>query len=452
MLARAKRAAVRVVARRPVYRLLPPGGLRTYAALKYLDEQRGQDAVVRYLQSAGAVPSRPRATALVAAKALFRAGQDELLSSTLDALARRHPDTAAVHLLHADLHAFHGRYEQALAAAQKADECQPSAATVARVVKYGYRVLSGEQADLAAVAAVRRYPRSTEALWPVAVACASPVQYQRVATAWRERRPAEPADLLAVVRQLATAASRAGLPELSAEWYRQGITLLAGSGRTVAGPQVTTLAGLGGRRAVEDLCRVLDGAGVPFFFAAGTALGLVRERRLLGADNDIDIGIFDRDWQREKLIELFRYDPAFDLDLHPQTQKVGLRHRGGSPVDVFRFYRQGDRVWHDGVFVRWWNTPFKVERREIDGWAGRRLPLPADPERYLTENYGEGWRTPWPGFDAFTEDAPNLAVTRPEYQRAHRLRRAYQALAAGDRPAAARELRRAGDDQLAATL
>lgn len=443
VLVRAKQAAVRVVASRPVYRWLPPGGLRTYAALKYHGEQSGQEAVVAYLRDCRDIPTRPLPTALVAAKALFRAGQDDLLEQALTGLERRYPGAAAVKLLRADLLAYQGDYERAVACAELADQLRPSPASIARVVKYGYRVWPTELADQAAVDAVRRHPRSAEALWPVAVNCATPEQYDRVAQAWQERSDPAPADLLPVVRQLATAASRAGRLDAAADWYRQGIELLRQGGQSAATLTVTTLAGLGGRRALEDLCRVLDGAGVPFFFAAGTALGLIREGRLLGADHDIDVGVFDRDWDRPALIRLFRQDPAFDLDEHPQSRKVGLRHRGGAPIDIFPFYEQDGRVWHDGVFVRWWNTPFTVERREV---AGLSLPLPADPERYLAENYGPDWRTPQPGFDAFTDDAPNLDVTWPEYQRVHLLRRAYQAMAAGDRAGAEERLRRLEQD------
>src|SRR5690606_10049917 len=195
---------------------------------------------------------------------------------------------------------------------------------------------------------------------------------------------------------------------------------------------------------IRDLRRVLDRARIPFFFAAGTALGLVREGRPLGADGDIDVGIFDADWDRNALIDLFTADPMFDLDLHPQTEKVGLRHRGGAPVDIFRFYEKDGRIWHDGVFVRWHNSPFQVRRRRV---GGMDLPLPADVDRYLTENYGD-WRVPRPRFDAFT-DAPNVEITWPEYHRVHLLRRAYHRLAVGDRSGAVRELRRAGEDALA---
>lgn len=411
-----KRAAARVVVWRPVYPVasrLPRGGL-------------------------------------LAARAAFRTGNDAPLEATLDRLARRHPGSGAVRLLRADLRTFQGRYEEALRYAERAAELSPgSAAAAARVVKLGYRVRPRADAEPAAVAAAGRFPRSAEAMWAAAMACDRPEQYQRIEAAWRAATGERPADLLPVVRQLAVAAARAGQLDDAVGWYRRAVAVLLESGQPARPVATTRLAGLGARAALVDLVRVLDGAGVPYFFAAGTALGLVREGRPLGADGDIDVGILDPGWDRDALIARFTADPRFDLDLHPQTQKVGLRHRGGSPVDIFRFYPEDGRVWHDGVFVRWHNSPFQVVRRRI---GGLRVPLPADPDRYLTENYGADWRTPRPGFDAFTDDAPNLAVTWPEYQRVHLTRRGYDRLVAGDRAAARRELTRAGETDLAARL
>jgi hypothetical protein len=97
-------------------------------------------------------------------------------------------------------------------------------------------------------------------------------------------------------------------------------------------------------------------------------------------------------------------------------------------VDIFRYYPDGEKVWHDGVFVRWGNTPFQTGRTTI---GGNDLPLPLDTDRYLTENYGD-WRTPNPAFDAFTDDAPNVEVTWPEYRRLHHLRRAFHRVSNGD--------------------
>src|SRR6185436_17431193 len=83
----------------------------------------------------------------------------------------------------------------------------------------------------------------------------------------------------------------------------------------------TRLGGLGASAAIDDLCRVFDSAGVPFFFAAGTALGLVREGRPLGDDGDIDVGVLAEDWNRDVLVDAFTRDPRFDLDLHPLSGK-----------------------------------------------------------------------------------------------------------------------------------
>jgi tetratricopeptide (TPR) repeat protein len=382
-------------------------------------------------------------TALLVARAAFRTGRDDILCRTLDRLARRDPGAVPVHLLRADLLTFQGRYEDALPWAERATAQDPaSPAAAARVVKLGYRVRDRAEAEGAAVSAVRRFPLSPEVMWQVALACDHASQYGRVEAAWNEGVP-EPARLPQVVRQLVVAAARAGQLDAARSWYRRAIKLLA-SGRRTPRPAVTKLAGLGAQHAIRDLCRVLEHAGVPFFFAAGTALGLVREGRPLGADGDIDVGILDADWDREALIALFTQDPQFDLDLHPQSDKIGLRHRGGSPVDIFRFYEQDGRTWHDGVFVRWHNSPFGVARRRI----GRLdLPLPEEAERYLIETYGDWW-TSRPGFDPFTDDAPNIEVTWPAYQQVHFLRRGFQFLLSGDTPAARQEVLRAGEERL----
>lgn len=438
-----KQTAVRLLARYPLHWALPPGGLRTCGALLYHAEH--SPAKLAALARTRRIPTRRLSVALVAARAAFRVGQDELVEAALPELEQRYPDAAGPHLLRADFETYYGRYDAALRAAERARAARPTwPSATARAVKLAYRVREREPADQAAVEAVARFPRDSEVLWTAAKACDSPAQAARLREAWQSRSR-EPADLVAAVRPLALAAARAGEVETALSLFREAITLIA-TGR--AGPERVPDDRLGGRgawQAIVDLCEALDAAGVRFFFAAGTALGLVRQGRPLSADSDVDVGVFEADWDRDALLEVFRAHPRFDLDLHPQTQKVSLRHRGGSPVDVFRFYRDGDRMWHDGVFVRWHNSPFTIDRREI---RGLRVPLPAEADRYLTENYGD-WRVPRPEFDAFTDDAPNLEVTWPEYQRLHFVRRAYQRLGAGDPGGARRELELAGETALA---
>lgn len=440
-----KQTAIRVLAHRPVYLLMPPGALRACAALLYHGEHSSQEAVARRVRGMrGGIPTRYLAPAAVAARAAFRAGQDDLVEQTLSALERRFPEAPAPLVLRCDLHTFHGRYQAALDSAQRAQLLRPSMAAAARAARMGYRVLDPAEADRAAVEAVRLFPSSSEVLWSVCKECSSSEQYQRLQAAWDERVPG-PDGLLRGVRPLSLAAARSGRLDAAMDLYRRAIRLIGAGSRQPGRVPETRLQGRGAWSAIEDLRHTLDGAGIRFFFAAGTALGLVRQGRPLSADSDIDVGIFDTDWDRAALIDVFIRDPRFDLDLHPQTRKVSLRHRGGSPVDVFRFYAEAGRIWHDGVFVRWHNTPFKATRREVRGLA---LPLPDDTGTYLQENYGD-WRTPDPGFDAFTGDAPNLELTWPEYQRLHYMRRAYKRLTGGDAAGAGRDLARAGEVDLA---
>jgi hypothetical protein len=441
-----KQTLLRIIENRPVYRVMPPGGLRTYAALKY-HGQHSPNELGRLVRSMGALPTRWLPTALLAARAAFRTGQDDLLETALSTLERRHAGSPDVHVLRADLLTYRGAYAEALSRVELARQLRPSSVgAAARIVSLSYRSGAAD-ADERAVDAVRRFPVSPTVMWPVAMACRSPEQLDRVSTAWHES-VADPGGLLRVVRQLSVAASRAGRPEAGVEFFRRAILLVHESGRTAPVTVATKLGGLGASGAIDDLARVFQGARVRFFFAAGTALGLVREGRPLGADGDIDVGVFAEDWDRDTLIGAFTRDPRFDLDLHPLSGKIGLRHRGGSPIDVFRFYREGDRVWHDGVFVRWHNSPFEVVGRPI---GGRDLPLPADADRYLTENYGD-WRTPNPTFDAFTDDAPNVEVTQPAYQRLHFARRAYDQLARRQVDRARHFLTLAGEDALAVRL
>ncbi|HIW63852.1 MAG TPA: LicD family protein [Candidatus Stackebrandtia excrementipullorum] len=443
----AKQSVTKVLSSAPVYRAMPRGAMRTYAALKYLGENASGHEITQFIRKSGGIPTRHLSTALIAARAVFRAGADDLLAETLDELQNRFPESPDLHALRADVLAYHGDYEAALEQARSGRMLQPSnAGCAARVVTYGYRVLSQADADEAALQALKRLPFNGEVMWAVTKLCETPEQYHRINTAWHECQN-EPADLFKSVRQLATAAGRAGEVDAAVDLYAKAIRLVLDGG-DMGGPIVDfKLEGKGAWTAFEDLHKALDGAGVPYFIAAGTALGLIREGRPLSADNDIDVGVFDEHFDRDALIELFAKNPMFDFDVvHPRTKKVGLKHRGGSPIDIFRFYPDGDLMYHDAVFVRWGNRPFEIERRDI---RGLDLPFPADSDTYLTENYGD-WRTPYAGFDAFFDgDAPNVEVTWADYLRLHFIRRGYKALSRGNRKAAAVEIERAGETELA---
>jgi hypothetical protein len=387
------------------------------------------------------------ADAVAAARTAFLAGHDDELRDTLAGLEGRYPESPDVVKLRAEWHAFQDDYPAALACARLARLLDPPASRAAAMtVRYSYHALDQAAADAHAVATVRRFPWSSRVLWAAARGSVSAPQYRRLENAWREAAAErdDPVDLLRAVRQLATAAARSDLVEHGIELFVEAIELLD---QGVAAPPLepTRLAGRGAWNAIRDICALLDGARIPFFFAAGTALGFERAGGPLADDGDIDVGILDEHYDPRQLSALIAAHPRFVSQAHPLSDKVHIKHRGGSPVDIFRYYRAEGRLWHDGVFVKWWNTPFEVERRRFDDLD---VPLPTHPDRYLSENYAD-WRTPNPRFDSFSDEAPNCTVHWPAYQRMHFMRRAYQAMSNGDRAATAVELRRAGQPELA---
>lgn len=443
-----KHLVAKTVSALPLYRLMPPGGFRTYAALRYRLERSSAEELTTYLESVGGIPTDWYATAIAATKKAFLAGADEVTRRALDELIAKFPDRHQPVVLLSELHSFRLEYDEALEAARRARGLASVPATICREVKASYRALPEPEADRVAVAAVRERPLTSSVLWAACKSCQTSEQYERLHSAWAESVRSE-ADLLVAVRQLATAAARAGRTQAAVDLFARAIGMLFDGEPAPEFPPDTTLKGRGAWSAIVDIHSVLSEAGIPHFFAAGTALGLVREGRPLSADSDIDVGIFEADYDRERLVKLFDAHPRFEPDVvNPRTPKVGLRHRGGSPVDLFRFYPDGGKYFHDAVWVRWGNEPFGIDWIDVRGTS---LPVPTEQDRYLRENYGD-WRTPDPAMDAFTDDAPNVEVLDRDFERLHYLRRAFRALIAGDRVRAAADMRRGGFDDLAARV
>lgn len=160
---------------------------------------------------------------------------------------------------------------------------------------------------------------------------------------------------------------------------------------------------------LSDLKHEFDKEGIPFFLISGTFLGAFRDSSILAHDKDIDVGI-DESVSLERVRNLFASSTRFALREIPSKRTVFLRHANGVNVDVFSHYMEDGKYWHEGTKVRWWNSPFDTANIHfLDG----TYKVPANAERYLTENYGE-WKTPVREFETFV-DTPNMKVTDPDH-------------------------------------
>ncbi len=158
--------------------------------------------------------------------------------------------------------------------------------------------------------------------------------------------------------------------------------------------------------AIDTVLGALRRAGIDAFLAYGTALGAIREGKLIGHDSDADLGYVSVhthpvDVIRESF-ELQRRLAAMGFRITRYSAaaiKVHVREADGMDrgLDVFGgFLRDGELNLMGEISVpyrREWIFPLGEARLE-----GRPFPVPADTDKFLTATYGPHWRSPDPAF------------------------------------------------------
>jgi tetratricopeptide (TPR) repeat protein len=157
--------------------------------------------------------------------------------------------------------------------------------------------------------------------------------------------------------------------------------------------------------ALQQLQQDLSAWNIRFFLVSGTLLGCVREGSILGHDTDIDVGIMP-EVSMEALKQAVHASSRFRMLDIKSEHTLYLVHTSGVKIDVFRHYRENNRFYHEGIKCRWWNSQFELSETEF---LGDKYLMPANPDKYLTENYGD-WRTPVHDFATFL-DTPNMETT-----------------------------------------
>ena len=167
----------------------------------------------------------------------------------------------------------------------------------------------------------------------------------------------------------------------------------------------------------ELLALLRDRAGVPGFLAYGTLLGAVRDGRLIGHDNDIDLAYVSEhphpvDVAREGMrVERVLREAGYTVRRGSGVRlnvRVKLHDRSLRGIDVFTAH------WVDGVLYIPSDTGFRLPKETLlplgeVSLHGRTMPAPARPEELLAATYGDDWRTPNP---AFRYDTPRALSRR----------------------------------------
>lgn len=158
--------------------------------------------------------------------------------------------------------------------------------------------------------------------------------------------------------------------------------------------------------AVEEVLAALSEAGLEPFLCYGTLLGAVRDGRLIGHDDDADLGYVSRHPHPVDAVrESFRVQRHLERRGHRIRRYSGLAFKVevaesddlSRGLDVFGGFMTHGRLYLMGaVGVDY--DPAWVSPRGTAVLEGRRLPVPADPERLLAAMYGASWRVPDPSF------------------------------------------------------
>ncbi len=160
--------------------------------------------------------------------------------------------------------------------------------------------------------------------------------------------------------------------------------------------------------ALKDIKDILSSHDIQVFLVSGTFLGCIREGKILGHDQDVDVGVWNTHTY-EELANIIQTSGRFILHEPLSKNIVKAKHLNGILVDVFIHYQEGGRVYHEGVKTRWVNTPFELVEYNFlrSTYLGAK-----DYDTYLSENYGD-WKIPNKDFD-YVLDTPNMEIINKE--------------------------------------
>lgn len=158
-------------------------------------------------------------------------------------------------------------------------------------------------------------------------------------------------------------------------------------------------------KALGDLKCFFEQQHIEFFLISGTLLGCIREKKFLGHDKDIDIGVWET-YSVHDLANILYNSGCFDILPIYSPDILVIRHVNGITIDIFIHHREENDFWHAGGKSKWHNSPFELTSYSF---LNDNYMIPSNYDLYLTENYGSDWRIPKTNFDS-TLDTPNMEI------------------------------------------
>lgn len=172
---------------------------------------------------------------------------------------------------------------------------------------------------------------------------------------------------------------------------------------------------------LEDTVTILERNNIPYWLDAGTLLGIIRDNELIPWDYDIDLSVSSTTIKRilslkKQFLPKYRLINRLDYserlpDIYRSCKvklilgKLSLlKKKQELHLDIFFKYKVDSHYyWIDSSITKRVDSRFHDSLDTIT-WNGRQYSIPAHVEDYLTQRYGEDWRTPKENYDASIDD------------------------------------------------
>ena len=165
---------------------------------------------------------------------------------------------------------------------------------------------------------------------------------------------------------------------------------------------------------LKDACSGLLAFGIQPFLCYGTALGAVREGKIIDHDKDTDLGILAEQFSFEIFSSLL--SRGFSIGNIYGMRHVGMEisfTRNGVKTDLMLFYRKGNRryncLWNNGgqngmrdAIVHSYDAGL-FDQFDIAKLDNEIFFVPSPSTAYLEAVYGKDWQVPVTSFDWRTD-------------------------------------------------
>ena len=160
----------------------------------------------------------------------------------------------------------------------------------------------------------------------------------------------------------------------------------------------------------------LQKRNIPFWLDAGTLLGIYRDGDLISWDYDADISI-PAEYSDKVAALRYKFFPSYIIRKRPicsrwipgDTRVVKVKatweklQQVNFHIDLFCVYKVNNKYhWVDSGVLKQVDAKF-FETQDYIKWEGRKIPVPAHTEEYLSLRYGN-WQIPSKNYNAGLHD------------------------------------------------